>query len=629
MDNHSIKKLAIFTTALSAMLLLAMSGCQSISGFAPYCQSDDDCQSHQFCDTDENACFIKSSYNQECDPSQEYDTCPVATECNADAQACLPRKFRVAWMFSMNSPRYERRQVTNNLKFLTERISAQYFSPLKCATPSTTEQQANIIYRCDNDQIEFLFIDSGDEAVTQQQELSKALRLKPVDMLLTYFSSGYAGAYDLNAQAGLDYLLIGRLNRRADRVKEELQKDYQYPELDERFDFSLGGLRSTITNSAYMSSPLECQRPLVLHEDNQPYTLDRIIMQQESQQFGLCLDYLTIPGDARASYADEVQVITENNYDCIYTGTIITPDKLSTLLQDYRNSTHYNEHPAHWIFQRSFVESTNELESGLRTIISENFLDHVSLKAQQSINVDYNGLQARLEKDYRELLQAQGCLGVPNVSCEDLNCTDSSQADEAALCNQLGCSTTQSALTCLELGCLAPSAPSYCANLECDIPLSQCDYLSPNIFELEPNTITIIAEPIFVAWLLNLQQQHIQKNQDAPLSRAQLRDLFLELANPDHVACKISDITSCTTNIANSKQIHFSGINRDFVLGVDGRLIGSTHTIEFYKPNSNLEFGAPIKSYTPQEQNALSNYQIMPEVSCPEVDAQIAEALME
>lgn len=614
-DKDIMKKLA--TASLQRALLLSwmgllalfLSSCQSIRAYEDFCQSDEDCASHQQCDIDSGSCLLRATFARECDPEASLDTCPVATSCDEEARVCLPRKMRFAWFFAFESRRYERRQYSNLIKYLTDAVSRNYFSPISCRDASEQERQAHITYLCENELLEFIFVDTADESDVSVlvEQLREAYRHAPFDVILPVFSSYYAAAVDFTQSHDLDLLTFGRVNKRADRVEAELVPDYTYPALNSRYDFSLSPFESRPEIAHLFSRELGCKRPTMIHEDNEPYKLARIFFQNEWDTYGICLQHIVTSQEETSDNQAFLQAIEDLDADCLYMYEF-NATRLTSFFRAYRNSALFESRPLTWFLRsREFVES-NEASLQLRKIVQEDFWNDVIVYKSSPIDNPYQLLKSRLQPDYTTVLEAEQCLGAPRSSCDDLNCSNLDTLDALTIeaCEQLGCPTPRPSLLCLELGCLnSTDTPEFCQRLQCSGTVSSCDYLAPSIFDSEPDLVSVFADQVIVSWLLAHEHQNISWAK-RPIERSRLRDIFLSMTDETHPLCKIPDTLSCIRFIEQGQSYHYRGLNQEFVFGPDARAQQFENDLDVYQLNSNLEF-LPAFDYKHSQRKMLVN----------------------
>lgn len=601
--------LFICRLAMLSALLLLLSSCQSIRAYEDYCQSDADCASHQQCDTGSGSCLLRGSFDRACDPSERVDSCPVATSCDEEARVCLPRKLRFAWFFAFDSRRYERRQYSNTIKYLTQAISNNYFSEVTCREGSAADLEAHITYRCENDLLEFLFVDTADESELDvlEQRIEEAYTHAPFDVILPVFSSYYAASLDFSNRHNLDLLVFGRVNKRADRVEPELATDYIHPALNSRYDFSLAPFEGFPEIAHLLSKEFECTNPTIVHEDNEPYKLARIFMQKEWANYGICLQHIVIPFEETSNNDAFLEGLEAQGSDCLFMYES-SATRLTSLLRTYRDSALFKEGSLKWIVQRREFEQSNEASLQLRKIVQEDFWGDVQVYINSPIDNPYQLLKSRLQPDYTALLDAQQCLGKPQSSCEDLSCENFEALDELTrqACQQLGCPTPSPSLLCLELGCLnATNPPEFCQRLQCEGTTLACDYYAPSAFDTIANVISVFSDQLIVSWLL-AHEHHNTDTSERPLSRARLRDLFLSMTDETHPLCQIPDTISCVRFIEQGKRYHYRGLNQEFVFGDDARAREFENDLNVYEFNSNLEF-IPLIEYRHSQRKRLIN----------------------
>ncbi len=600
--NTSIHHIA--SCGLLAMLLLAMPGCQSISGFAPYCQSDDDCQSHQFCDTDENACFVREAYSTSCDPDLLFPDCPAATTCDETAKICMPRTFRAAFIYPFNTSVYGRRQYANLLRFLTESVSKQLFEPLDCKDASEDARKAHVVYTCTGKDIEFLFIDSSGEDNQIAQNVSEAYNYAPFDVALPGRSVEYAHTVPLFKTNQVNVLTLGRSNLDLDYVSQELEQDYQHPPLETRFDFSLKQLDVDRTLWSFVSEELECKKPAVLMPD--------VGIEQFTQQYretvwaelGTCLDRIIIEDSTSTAWID---TINAQEVDCIFVRGFIDANHLYSTLATYAQSSRFAKLPTiQWIIYKYFVDESSAISQNLRQLLLNSFQEDTYFKySETSNNPKYTSFANLLEKDYKNYLEQRNCLNTPQKDCSALNCSAPTSTREEEACLQLNCANPQS---CLELGCLTTTPPEWCELIQCE-PTQHCDYHEPSQLYTQSNDMSTIINQVILPWLLSYTIKHNSQNLGKPTTRSDVRDTFLELLGHTETThtCIFPDITSCKLLANEQKKYAYVSIFPLTING-DGRISSGENTTQAYSQvNSSFEFLPPVHSYSPQDIEALNN----------------------
>ncbi len=600
---------------VALLFALTTSGCQSISSYAPLCDLDEDCQPYQQCDTSLGACVLSPSYRAEtCDLAAEFDRCPTATSCNAEAEACLPRKLRIAWVFSFNSTFYSRRQATNMIKTLTEYVSETYFTPLSC---ESAEGIPHINLRCSNDHIEYLFLDTGDETDTYSERIQEAYKAYPFDIAMPFFSSGYSFVNDFKAEHDLDFFTLGRVNRRADRVLPELELNYVPPiQLNERQDVSLTPLGQSYHQADFFFNKLGCKTPLMIHDDREPYKLDRLIYSQVWPKFGHCMDALVIPRDIKASYPELTERLTTKDYDCIYLHQ--TGEWLDALLQEYVDNVKPGETMTPtWIMSKLSVNTGNEVAIASRRIIEQEFPEHVYVSSSQSTVGVYEGFVSRLEPVYRDFLNQEGCLGNPENTCEDLQCDTSADALTQQACQALDCVLKAELKSCLELRCLSDDVPEYCERLKCPPIESTCDYWEPTYLRNGSSTISTISDQVILSQLMALQYA-ARPVEQLPMSKDELRTYFLSMTR-EAPACDILDIEKCKRLIDQSTgtpSFQYVGLRGILELDDGGRLT-QTNSTTVYERFDGARFFEPLAYSASQKRMIRQDGELLePTVMC-------------
>ena len=594
----------IVSCGLLAMLLLAMSGCQSISGFAPYCQSDDDCQSHQFCDTDENACFVREAYSTSCDPDLLFPDCPAATTCDETAKICIPRTFRAAFIYPFNTSVYGRRQYANMLRFLTESVSKQLFEPLDCKESSEDAQKAHIVYTCTGQDIEFLFINSGDDEEQTAQNISDAYKFAPFDITLPGRSIEYAYTVPFLEQNQANLFTLGRSNLNLDYVSKELEPDYKYPSLETRFDFSLKTFSLNPTYWSFVMEELECERPLTLSYNVGIENLTQHKQEELWAKHGTCLDRITLEDSSSVEWVD---TITEKDIDCLLISGFVDANQIYDLLSTYTQSSRYTKSPRiKWLTHKYLVDESSAITQNLRDIILSSFReDMFFISGEISSSPKYNSFAAQLEKDYKTYLDKRSCLNTPQRGCDSLTCDAPSSPIEEDACAQLNCPSTPN---CLELGCLVSDPPEWCNLIQCE-STRNCDYYEPNQLYTISFDISSIITQISTSWLLFYKVRARQNASQMPMSREALRDSFLEIMGhkeSDH-SCIFPDLTSCELLSAQQKKYSYTNIF-PMTINPDARISTNQNTTTLYSQvNSAFEFLPPTQSYSYQDAEELNN----------------------
>lgn len=602
---------------LTSCLALLCWGCQSIASFGAVCQSDEDCESYQTCDDLLRACVLADGYNvQTCDPESAFDRCPTGTSCDTEAQRCLPRKLRIAWVFAFDSSIYQRRQIANLITFITQHIASNYFEPLTCDAP---EGLSHVTTRCSNAHVEFLFIDNGDDVNIYKQRIQEAYQDYPFDLALTYFSSGYAFSQEVQDENQLGYFTLGRVNRRYDKVKFELEEGYDYPSVDTRFDISLQDLARSYELADFMANKLFCERPLMVYLDNEPYRLDRELYERSWANLGMCMSYTTIPTMLESSYPDFVKELKEVDHDCLYIHA--TGEELPNLMRDYvREILPGRDTPPTWIITKSRLNSGNENALAARSLIEAHFADSTYATSSRNENPNYESLVGGLERAYRTFLLEKQCLGEPRVSCAQLDCTNTQDVLSLQACEALSCVTQAPLKSCLELGCFRNDAPEYCARLECPLIQSDCAYYEPTFLRNGEDSVSLITDLSIIAHLMVEQYKHFPK-ESLPLSPELFRDMFMAMT--DAPACGFPNLSKCKTLIEQSEddiaRIGYDGLYAPLKLGQDGRLAQSSSTA-IYEKFKGGTFTEPI-AYSPVRQRELEEKFTIPLVMCESPDS--------
>lgn len=605
---------------LSGLLAaLLCSSCQSLDGYTPYCQQDDDCQGHQYCDLPTQACLLRSGYDRKCDPLATYDTCGVATSCDAEAMVCLPRPFRAAILYDFDPFEYHTRQNANLLEFLVETISRTFFHELTCEeTPPQERESIGLHMRChDGGRLEFLMVNLSGNAEEQRAQFQGFLHHYPIDVSLPILSTGYHAGVDVIEENQLDILTLGRTNQEPERALQEFEASFTYPSLSARHDFSLIPLTNATLRANYVLNEVGCSAPLVVHTSTPSGQLGKAIYTRDFKRFGQCIDTVEVEEESKRAYPEVMEAIRAQGTDCVVllTNTAVVTTILSDYQREFLLSPSEEHAPVEWFLQRSALEQSNETTARLREIVTNpDIYEHSHFAATRSLDTPYDVFRDRFEPIYRTFLQDRGCLSLPQTTCDDLNCS-SDQPLVQQSCAALSC-PLQSHITCLELACLREDPPDFCALLGCAETRSACEYHEPSHFDTTPRSISDPSDLFIITWLLHLMHEATPVS-ERPLSRDALRDALLSLADPSNPSCMVPDINACTNLLNRREEVHYTGMIRPFVLRPDGRATDSQLAVEFFQVNSNLEFLAPRASYTPLDERRFLDMPVDGTLTCP------------